>query len=239
MQACVRSSDTAARMGGDEFVVLLEHVEGSDDALCVADKIRVTLCEPFPREDGSALRISSSIGAVMFPDHAETARDLLRLGDVAMYRAKKSGKNAVCMFEPFREGLVHVHWRPAYESGNALLDDEHREMLRLLNVLIGVASGAGSTSDVLAAFDALAVHVTDHFRHEEEILHARDLEFVEQHAEKHRQLLERASALRVQCAASNLPIEKLIDFLVSELVVGHLLREDTMFFGLFAPAQDS
>jgi diguanylate cyclase (GGDEF)-like protein/hemerythrin-like metal-binding protein/PAS domain S-box-containing protein len=232
MLACVRSSDTAARMGGDEFVVLLEHVEDQAETEWVADKIRRALYEPFVREDGSALRISSSIGVAMFPDHAESARDLLRLGDVAMYRAKRSGRNAVCIFEPFQEGLVHMHWRPAYECGNAMLDDEHREMFRLLNVLIDVASAATSTPDeVGAAFDALVVRVTRHFSHEEEILRAGDFEFVAQHTEKHQQLLDRARALRDQCKASGLSNDELIDFLVSELVVGHLLRHDTSFFG--------
>lgn len=98
MRTALRESDTIARIGGDEFVVLLPDAANAASAIEVAEKIRDTLNETFVTPAGRSLTISSSIGVVMFPQHADNARDLLRHGDEAMYQAKKSGRNAVALF---------------------------------------------------------------------------------------------------------------------------------------------
>jgi diguanylate cyclase (GGDEF)-like protein len=98
MRTALRESDTAARVGGDEFVVLLPDSGTLEDAANVAHKIREQMERPFAMEDGSVLQISCSIGVAMYPDQAGEARDLLRFGDEAMYLAKKQGRNAVVVF---------------------------------------------------------------------------------------------------------------------------------------------
>jgi diguanylate cyclase (GGDEF)-like protein len=98
MQSVLRESDTAARVGGDEFVVLLSDVGNVKDAVSVAEKIRLEMEKPFIMGSGVKLEISSSIGVVMYPDQADNPLDLLRYGDEAMYRAKKKGRNAVEVF---------------------------------------------------------------------------------------------------------------------------------------------
>ncbi|MDR3428763.1 PAS domain S-box protein [Silvimonas sp.] len=112
MDLVLRESDTAARIGGDEFIILLPVIQNVDDAIQVAEKIRVVLEEPFVMDDGVTLDISSSIGVVMYPDQADNLRDLLHFGDEAMYRAKKGGKNAVEVFtalapQPAEQDIVH------------------------------------------------------------------------------------------------------------------------------------
>lgn len=98
MKSVLRESDTAARVGGDEFVILLPDAGNVKDAVSVAEKIRLKMEEPFIMDNGVKLEISSSIGVVMYPDQADNPRDLLRYGDEAMYRAKKKGRNAVEVF---------------------------------------------------------------------------------------------------------------------------------------------
>ncbi len=98
MQACVRASDTLARLGGDEFVVLLPAIETAQAALPVAEKIRAALNQPFELA-GNMLNISSSIGIVLYPEHGEDATELLKNADLAMYRAKESGRNAVVLYQ--------------------------------------------------------------------------------------------------------------------------------------------
>lgn len=98
MRSVLRESDTAARVGGDEFVVLLPDVGNVRDAVSVAEKIRLEMEKPFIMDNRVKLEISSSIGVVMYPDHADNPRDLLRYGDEAMYRAKRKGCNAVEVF---------------------------------------------------------------------------------------------------------------------------------------------
>jgi diguanylate cyclase (GGDEF)-like protein/PAS domain S-box-containing protein len=87
-----RSSDTAARLGGDEFVVLLEDIEDEREASLVADRMRKVLEVPF--EVGRrGLAVTASIGVAVGPSSGGYPRELLRNADLAMYRAKKSGKN--------------------------------------------------------------------------------------------------------------------------------------------------
>jgi diguanylate cyclase (GGDEF)-like protein len=95
LSECLREYDTAARLGGDEFVVLLPSLTHSEDAAQIAERIRATLALPFFTNDKKQLEISASLGVSIFPDHAESARDLLQASDEAMYLAKKSGRNQV------------------------------------------------------------------------------------------------------------------------------------------------
>ena len=97
MQACVRESDTVARIGGDEFVVLLPTIEMEQDAMVVAEKIRHTLNQPFELA-GHSLHISSSIGIAVYPEHGSEGKVLLKNADTAMYYAKESGRNTVKFF---------------------------------------------------------------------------------------------------------------------------------------------
>jgi diguanylate cyclase (GGDEF)-like protein/PAS domain S-box-containing protein len=92
LQATLRESDTAARMGGDEFAVVLTIIAHSPDATGVAQKLIEQINQPFALPQGSA-RVSTSIGVALYPDHAGTARELAHRADLAMYAAKQAGKN--------------------------------------------------------------------------------------------------------------------------------------------------
>jgi len=96
---CVRESDTVARIGGDEFVVLLPSLEGEQDALMVAEKIRAALCQPF-HVAGRTLDISASIGLAICPEHGNDEQTLMRNADAAMYLAKRRGRNQAALYQP-------------------------------------------------------------------------------------------------------------------------------------------
>lgn len=89
---CVRESDTIARVGGDEFVVLLESVQLAEHAWAVAEKILGALNQPFALEGRSQI-IVPSIGVAFYPEHGDEEQQLLEHADEAMYGAKKSGGN--------------------------------------------------------------------------------------------------------------------------------------------------
>jgi len=98
MQDCVRESDTVARIGGDEFVVLLPVIDDAQDALLVAEKIRLALNQPFALV-GKSLNISSSTGIVVYPDHGTDETQLVKNADIAMYYAKLNGRNNVMLYK--------------------------------------------------------------------------------------------------------------------------------------------
>lgn len=97
MQQCLRDSDTVARIGGDEFTVLLPDVGTEAAAFTVAEKIRSALIEPFDA-DGYTLTTSASIGVAIFPFHGLNATDLMNNADTAMYAAKSKGRNVIVMY---------------------------------------------------------------------------------------------------------------------------------------------
>jgi diguanylate cyclase (GGDEF)-like protein len=97
MQDCVRESDTVARIGGDEFIVLLPNIEAVQDAMLVAEKIRHSLNQPFMLV-GQSLNISSSTGIAVYPEHGKDEIQLVKNADTAMYIAKVGGRNDVRLY---------------------------------------------------------------------------------------------------------------------------------------------
>lgn len=92
LKQCIRESDTAGRVGGDEFVILLRTVHSDVGAMQVAEKILHALRQPFHLE-GKLANISSSIGVALFPAHGQNEIALFKSADAAMYRAKNSGRD--------------------------------------------------------------------------------------------------------------------------------------------------
>jgi len=88
LQQCVRETDTVARIGGDEFVILLEYLQQPEHAKRVADKVRSLLGEPV-RWDDSGLIIVASIGIALYPENGEEAQQLFKHADEAMYGVKR------------------------------------------------------------------------------------------------------------------------------------------------------
>jgi diguanylate cyclase (GGDEF)-like protein len=88
LKGCLRETDTVARIGGDEFVVLLHSIHAAEDADIVAAKIRQVLAQPL-RLDGHSLTIWTSIGVALYPEHGTEEKQLFRHADEAMYTAKR------------------------------------------------------------------------------------------------------------------------------------------------------
>ena len=96
--ATVREEDTVARLGGDEFIIALWRVSGADDAARVASKVIESVAQPYSIE-GQAASITISAGVAIFPLHGEDADTLMKSADLALYEAKRVGKNAYRMSE--------------------------------------------------------------------------------------------------------------------------------------------
>jgi diguanylate cyclase (GGDEF)-like protein/PAS domain S-box-containing protein len=102
VRKCLRTGDTLARQGGDEFTALLPSLSNSDDINVVAEKILAELRKPFELAD-TQFMATASIGIAIFPDDASSAEELIRCADMAMYQVKGQGKNGYGAFQP------HMH----------------------------------------------------------------------------------------------------------------------------------
>ena len=99
LREALRSGDTIARMGGDEFAVLVEEPSEAGTAMEVAERLLTMLQTPF-RQGGKELFVHASVGVAMATSAKETPEDLLRNADASMYMAKSRGKNRIEVFEP-------------------------------------------------------------------------------------------------------------------------------------------
>jgi diguanylate cyclase (GGDEF)-like protein len=95
LQSRVRESDTLARLGSDEFVLLLEQIDGIEQAAYVAQSILDLLSQPFKFSDGKDVFIGASIGVSFYPDDGLSATELISHADAAVYQAKDNGRNNV------------------------------------------------------------------------------------------------------------------------------------------------
>ena len=99
LQECVRESDTVARQGGDEFVVVMENVQSTGEVKLATDRMQSRLATPLVIE-GQEIYVTASVGVSLFPQDAQQAAPLIRHADVAMYRAKQLGRNCVHFYHP-------------------------------------------------------------------------------------------------------------------------------------------
>jgi len=99
MRSATRSSDTIARMGGDEFIGVCGRIAAASDAEIVASKLVEKLDAPFVLS-GEPTRIGVSIGISIYPEHAEDSETLLANADRAMYAVKASGRGGYRIYQP-------------------------------------------------------------------------------------------------------------------------------------------
>ena len=93
---CVRQSDTVGRLGGDEFLIILNKAHSDDAMLSVAEKVRAELANEFDI-DGVVVNVSASIGVARFPENGKQPLDLVQYADQAMYKAKNAGGNRIIL----------------------------------------------------------------------------------------------------------------------------------------------
>ncbi len=255
LKAGVRESDTVARIGGDEFVLIIsqlatDRAESIVQARIVAEKIRSSLAETYQltiQHEGEAENTvehhcSASLGVVLFLNHEASREDLFKWADSAMYQAKDGGRNMIQFAsrtthsEPLdirpssSTSFVRLSWHSSYECGHALIDAQHRGLFADANELLNAILAQQSREEVATLIDGLIHDVVQHFKDEESILNHIGFPDVEQHAAIHHTLTDKAVELLGCFNAGTLELGKLFDFLATDVVAKHMLGKDREFF---------
>ena len=92
MLSCVRETDTVARVGGDEFLIIATEINAPENAAQIAEKVIQIVSQPVIFKEQQAV-VGASIGIALFPDHGKDMDQLIKLADEAMYKVKNAGKN--------------------------------------------------------------------------------------------------------------------------------------------------
>jgi diguanylate cyclase (GGDEF)-like protein/PAS domain S-box-containing protein len=143
MKHRIRAADTLARIGGDEFVVVLEDISGRDAACDVAAKLIAALGMPFSLAHGHQAYLGASVGISLFPEHSDDAHQLIQQADTALYEAKESGRGGAQVYTPaltaaaserfsleasLRRGLERdefsLHYQPLVDAGGHVVGVE-------------------------------------------------------------------------------------------------------------------
>ena len=154
---CVRGEDTAGRLGGDEFLVVLSHIHDVSDVAHAAQHLVNCLCEPY-RVGNLELHSSPSIGISLFPDDGDDLETLLQHADIAMYHAKKGGRNNFQLYTPALNESAALVLRIESRLQSAIERDE----LRLhYQPIIDIATQAVIGAEALMRWPATGVAPND------------------------------------------------------------------------------
>ncbi|PNI05607.1 diguanylate cyclase [Vibrio diazotrophicus] len=233
VQSCIRTTDILARWGGEEFVVLLPN-SGFVNAAPLAERIRAAVEK---HEFPYGLRVTASIGlAICQP--SDSWSSWLDRADQALYRAKSTGRNRVEVenapteFDTSKTNIVQLVWRPAYESGNAVIDTQHRALLEHSNILLQAILDNREKSEISQLVDCLISDIEQHFKDEEAIFQKAGYSDCKHHIELHEKLIDRARRLSDHFFNGQVRDSELLHFIMYEMVTQHILIEDRKYFSM-------
>jgi diguanylate cyclase (GGDEF)-like protein/PAS domain S-box-containing protein len=146
LRTVLRPEDTIARLGGDEFAILVDDLGAPQEALALAERVSVAFQEPF-HPGGREITIRCSIGVVLASGGHGSADDLLRDADVAMYRAKVSGRGSYALFEPSMQAEVAARLDLESDLRQAI---EHERLALVYQPIVDLKDGR------IVAVEALA-----------------------------------------------------------------------------------
>lgn len=192
-QACVRSGDTLARLGGDEFALIVGDISLPGEAQPIAQKLIDAVAAPIELPDGNRCGIGVSIGISIYPDNGVEMDSLVAAADAAMYESKHNGQGKAALSRvQSRTRTPNGDWvvfDAAHLTGVKIIDDQHRQMVQMVNDLNRSIEEGRDDAELKSRFSALLAFTGTHFATEEMLMDHNRYPQVEEHKKQHLSLL--------------------------------------------------
>lgn len=224
----VRKTDVLNRIGGEEFAVLMPKTT-LGGGLTVAEKLRQTL-SLYDHPQAGVVTASFGVAERM---RAESLQCWYRRVDAALYRAKKAGRNCVvecCENVVALLPSMRLQWRSEWDSGNQTIDEQHRELLALTNNLIALTLAGVRFDQVMVQLELLLRHIEYHFAIEGVILNESGYPEAQRHILQHKKLFAKVLQMQEQYRLEGLQSTAFFSFIIDEVVVGHISKDDVNYF---------
>lgn len=236
--SCVREVDTFARMGGDEFAIILGELDSPAEAAAVAEKLLQTLGEEIQLPDGKSCTVGASVGISIFPDNGTEMDSLLAAADIAMYESKKNRRNIYTFFSPDLTPMEHGDWimfDDSHRIGIPEMDEQHRELIQLVNRLNLALRNNEDDGVVVAKFQEMIKFTVHHFKTEECLMAHYRYPAQEAHAREHERLVSEVQRLVGQLHHGS---ELLILQAIKDWLLNHI-RGDDKYLGAYLAQQEA
>lgn len=187
----LRASDTVARMGGDEFVILLHELEEITDAHLVAQKLLNAVATDIILSPTEKCRVGASIGISIYPEHGKDMDALLMAADMAMYASKKKGANRYAIAGDSSNTEEEIVLDDTYLTGVREIDEQHKELTILTNRLCLSLTNRKNEPVIVECLFKMVVAFTEyHFATEHKLMRQHSYPDQSEHDTEHERLLE-------------------------------------------------
>lgn len=219
----IRKPDVFIRWGGEEFTILLPQTNLAG-ALAVGEKLRVMLENIEHPQVG---KVTASFG-VAERIMGESFESWFKRLDEALYKAKESGRNCVVIA---KQTISKNTWKKEWESGNKIIDIQHKYLLETSNELIELAGSLGEFEEVKILAEKFVKHIKYHLRYEEKLLSEANYPNVLNHIKEHNNLIRKIDNLIFRFENNEIKITDFLNFLLNDPALNRIILEDIKCFG--------
>ncbi len=190
--AMVRDTDTLARMGGDEFALLLGDLSSSEEACAVAQKMLRALDDWIELPDDKRCQVGTSIGIATYPENATEMDSLVAAADAAMYACKAKSDGGFAMSTAHSSAVTAgsdwVVFEDIHRVGVAEIDHQHRQLVCMVNNINRAVGRGSSDAELRKLFEELIQFAVQHFATEHGYMTAHAYPELANHDAQHEQL---------------------------------------------------
>lgn len=233
----LRAVDIFARLGGEEFGALLINTD-VNNARMIAERIRENIERLVVETAKGPVTFTVSIGLSAYFGGHKSLEERLKPADIALYRAKKSGRNRVefsmeiCDSATDRVSLNFINfvWKEDYRCGNSEIDRQHRKLFQLANKLLSAMIARSPGQEIEVLVKSLVDTTAGHFHDEDVLFRSVGYPLADEHDTIHAALVQDMNSIQEKFRQGRLSVGELFSFLAVDVLTNHLLLEDRKYF---------